>query len=160
MQGARNSCVYMCMYICICIYLYASRICIYLYACRMSVRREGQVALDRKLQSPLTGFMMTAGRSSQSSRRQEQRMSSQQGSAAYPGRAKKITMRWDKLPWPWKLVAQRLTAQPRPWLIFTCGAMGSGKGYVMKWKSKLRLHKQVALCHGISIQQPVLPTTF
>jgi len=28
------------------------------------------------------------------------------------------------------------TAQDNPWLVFTCGAMGSGKGYVMGWLSQ------------------------
>jgi len=28
------------------------------------------------------------------------------------------------------------TAQKDPWVIFTCGAMGSGKGYVMRWLSE------------------------
>lgn len=32
-------------------------------------------------------------------------------------------------------VCQRTTPQPKPWLVFTCGAMGSGKGYALGWMS-------------------------
>jgi hypothetical protein len=30
-------------------------------------------------------------------------------------------------------VVVRTTRQQRPWLVFTCGAMGSGKGYALSW---------------------------
>ena len=33
-------------------------------------------------------------------------------------------------------VCQRTTPQPKPWLVFTCGAMGAGKGYALGWMSR------------------------
>jgi len=33
-------------------------------------------------------------------------------------------------------VAQCTKPQNRPWIVFTCGAMGSGKGYTMSWLSR------------------------
>eukprot|EP00658_Telonema_sp_P-2_P050202 TRINITY_DN3824_c0_g1_i3.p1 TRINITY_DN3824_c0_g1~~TRINITY_DN3824_c0_g1_i3.p1 ORF type:complete len:803 (-),score=152.20 TRINITY_DN3824_c0_g1_i3:26-2434(-) len=33
-------------------------------------------------------------------------------------------------------VAIRTCAQPQPWVVFTCGAMGAGKGYAMSWMSR------------------------
>jgi len=33
-------------------------------------------------------------------------------------------------------IAHRQTRQVSPWLVFTCGAMGAGKGYTMAWMSK------------------------
>ena len=33
-------------------------------------------------------------------------------------------------------VVVRTAQQQRPWLVFTCGAMGSGKGYALNWLSK------------------------
>mmetsp|Transcript_34312 Transcript_34312/g.80249 ORF Transcript_34312/g.80249 Transcript_34312/m.80249 type:complete len:686 (-) Transcript_34312:71-2128(-) len=33
-------------------------------------------------------------------------------------------------------VARRLMPQDRPWIVFTSGTMGAGKGYVMRWLSK------------------------
>ena len=32
-------------------------------------------------------------------------------------------------------VVERTTPQPEPWLVFTCGAMGAGKGYALGWMS-------------------------
>lgn len=33
-------------------------------------------------------------------------------------------------------VVTRTEAQPRPWLVFTCGPMGAGKGYALSWMSE------------------------
>eukprot|EP00050_Salpingoeca_kvevrii_P009904 m.5432 g.5432 ORF g.5432 m.5432 type:complete len:556 (+) comp2513_c0_seq1:125-1792(+) len=33
-------------------------------------------------------------------------------------------------------IAQRTEPQSRPWIVFTCGAMGAGKGYSLSWMSR------------------------
>jgi hypothetical protein len=35
-------------------------------------------------------------------------------------------------------VVTRTAPQARPWVVFTCGPMGAGKGYVMKWCDRAR----------------------
>ena len=44
-------------------------------------------------------------------------------------------------------VVVRAAPQPRPWLVFTCGAMGSGKGYALGWLSKHGLFPLEKVCH-------------
>jgi hypothetical protein len=33
-------------------------------------------------------------------------------------------------------VVARTNAQAQPWIVFTCGPMGAGKGYVLSWMSR------------------------
>jgi hypothetical protein len=36
-----------------------------------------------------------------------------------------------------KRVAVRIESQPEPWVVYTCGAMGAGKGYALSYMSKI-----------------------
>jgi len=52
-------------------------------------------------------------------------------------------------------VAQCTKPQNRPWVVFTCGAMGSGKGYTMSWLSK---HNIFPLEHIVHIDPDYFKT--
>lgn len=52
---------------------------------------------------------------------------------AYHGRYSRERQEWQDTVL--ESVVQRTTAQPIPWLVFTCGAMGVGKGYALGWMS-------------------------
>jgi hypothetical protein len=44
-------------------------------------------------------------------------------------------------------VCVRTAQQQRPWLVFTCGAMGAGKGYALNWLSKQGLFPLEQIVH-------------
>lgn len=44
-------------------------------------------------------------------------------------------------------VVQRTSSQPAPWLVFTCGAMGVGKGYALGWMSSQGLFPLEHIVH-------------
>ena len=44
-------------------------------------------------------------------------------------------------------VCVRTVQQQRPWLVFTCGAMGAGKGYALNWMSKQGLFPLEQIVH-------------
>ena len=45
------------------------------------------------------------------------------------------------------MVVTRTHPQPRPWIVFTCGPMGAGKGYVMSWMSSSGLFPLEQIVH-------------
>eukprot|EP00929_Paragymnodinium_shiwhaense_P121327 TRINITY_DN93518_c0_g1_i1.p1 TRINITY_DN93518_c0_g1~~TRINITY_DN93518_c0_g1_i1.p1 ORF type:complete len:743 (+),score=111.75 TRINITY_DN93518_c0_g1_i1:76-2304(+) len=44
-------------------------------------------------------------------------------------------------------VARCTSPRPRPWVVFTCGAMGAGKGHVMTWLSKQNIFPLEDIVH-------------
>ena len=44
-------------------------------------------------------------------------------------------------------VVMRTNPQPRPWIVYTCGAMGTGKGFVMSWMSEAGIFPLEQIVH-------------
>lgn len=53
---------------------------------------------------------------------------------SYHARYKRARQRWQDAVM--RGVVMRTDPQPRPWLVFTCGPMGAGKGYALSWMSE------------------------
>ena len=51
-------------------------------------------------------------------------------------------------------VVSQMPPQKRPWLVFTCGPTGAGKGYVMSWLSKCGIFPLENVVH-IDSDRPV-----
>ena len=44
-------------------------------------------------------------------------------------------------------VVTRTEAQPAPWIVYTCGPAGAGKGYALSWMSQHGYFPLEAICH-------------
>ena len=53
---------------------------------------------------------------------------------AYHGRYTEARQKWQD--GALEMIVQRSEPQPQPWLVFTCGGMGVGKGYALGWLSE------------------------
>ena len=64
---------------------------------------------------------------------------------AYHGRYTPARQRWqDRVL---ETIVQRTESQPAPWLVFTCGGMGVGKGYALGWLSEQAIFPLEGIVH-------------